>query len=115
MCTLLATSSNERDLGIICDKDLEFSVEISSRTPKANAIIGIIQRTFIFLEASNFTMLFNALVRPHLEYGAAVWNSQLKKNINLLENVQGKATKQVPEMKNQTYEQRLWKLKQPSL
>lgn len=59
--------------------------------------------------------LYTALVRPHLEYGNVVWHPFLQRDIQLLEAVQHRATRLVPGMKNMTYEQRLERMKLPSL
>jgi hypothetical protein len=59
--------------------------------------------------------LFQAVVRPILEYAAAVWSPYTKKDIELIENVQRRATKQVPSLKQLSYTDRLKKLKMPTL
>ena len=59
--------------------------------------------------------LYIALVRPHLEYGNVVWHPHLKKDIRLLESVQQRATKLIPELRNMCYENRLKSLDLPSL
>ena len=104
-----------RDLGVIMDGGLRFQEEIASRTKKANAIVGIIRRTFKHLHIDTFVPLFKSLVRPHLEYGAAVWHPHLRRNIDELEKVQRRATKQVPEVRNLPYELRLERLGLPTL
>ena len=45
----------------------------------------------------------------------AVWSPYLKKHIQALENVQRRATKLVPEVRDLPYEQRLSRLKLPTL
>ena len=60
-------------------------------------------------------MLYKALVRPHLEYANSVWNPYKKKHITALKNVQRRATKFIPGLTDMTYENRLRKLKLPTL
>ena len=49
-----------------------------------------------------------------MEYAAAVWSPYTKKDIELIENVQRRATKQVPSLKQLSYTDRLKKLKMPT-
>ena len=71
--------------------------------------------TFTYIDTPTFLMLYKALVRPHLEYANSVWNPYKKKHITALENVQRRATKLIPGFKDMTYENRLRKLKLPTL
>ena len=75
--------------------------------------MGRISRTYTFLNATSFRYLFQALVRPNLEYAAAVWSPYTKNDIESIENVPRRATKQVPLLKQLSY--RLKKLKMPTL
>ena len=77
--------------------------------------MGLIRRTFTYIDEPTFLMLYKALVRPHLEYANSVWNPYKKKHITALENVQRRAAKFIPGLKNMTYENRLRKLKLPTL
>jgi hypothetical protein len=62
-----------------------------------------------------FSLLFKALVRPHFEYASSVWSPYKKKNIEAIENVQKRATRMLPQMKNLNYQERLKLLKMPTL
>jgi hypothetical protein len=57
----------------------------------------------LYLNEHNFKYLFQALVRPHLEYAAAVWSPYKQYDIDNIENVQRKATKQIPSFKDMDY------------
>ena len=80
--------------------DLKFDEHISEKVKKANAIVGLIRRTFFFLDCRMFKKLYTTFVRPHLEYAQAVWSFHLKKNINILENVLIRETKIVDGLAN---------------
>ena len=60
-------------------------------------------------------LLFVALVRPHLEFANIVWSPRLDKDKKLVKGVQRRATKIILRLKDLTYEQRLEKMKLPSM
>ena len=108
-------TKSEKDIGVVIDSKLSFENHINEKVNKANSIMGVIRRTFEFLDIKTFKILYTALVRPHVEYANQVWNPHLKKHIDLLENVQRRATKSVPGLSKLTYEERLRKIGLPTL
>ena len=98
---------NEKDLGVIFDCNLSFDAHIQSVIGKANRILGIIKRTFTFMDADTFLRLYKTMVRPHLEYANAVWAPHLKRQSRDIERVQRRATKLLPACRNLSYEDRL--------
>ena len=111
----IETCEEEKDLGITFDSNLTFDRHISNITNKANQMIGVIKRTFSFMNKGIFLKLYKALVRSHLEYGNVIWSPHLKRQSILVERVQRRATKLVPECKDMSYTQRLEYLKLYSL
>ncbi|KAJ8040215.1 hypothetical protein HOLleu_14445 [Holothuria leucospilota] len=67
------------------------------------------------LDEQSLKLLFQALVRPQLEYAAAVWSPHFQRDIDAIENVQRRATRLIPSLKGLTYTERLKKLKLPIL
>ena len=112
---VLTRVSSEKDLGVIWDDELNFREEIASRVKKANSIMGVIRRTYVYLDEETFTLLYKGLVRPHLEYAAPVWDPHYKMDKKLLEGVQRRATRQVPSLRKLPYEERLRQLRLPTL
>ena len=55
-------------------------------------------------------MPFYVLVSPHLEYFIQVWSLQHKKDIELIERVQRRATKMIKGLEHVSYEERLREL-----
>ena len=106
----LTASSQEKDLGVLIDDSLEFGKHIKEIVNKANRILGLIRIGFDCLNKEIFMNLYPALVRPLLEYCVQVWSPHKRKHVNLIEGVQRRATKLVPELKNLPYEERLKKL-----
>ena len=102
-----------KDLGVIVDKHLTFSKHIAEKVNKANQIVGLIRRTFVFIDKHNFNLLYKGLVRPHIEYGNIVWSPFRKADINLIEHLQRRATRFLPEINKFDYHKRLEKLNLP--
>ena len=73
----------------------------------ANKLIGFIGRSFEFRTEEIILNLYNALVRPHLEYCVQCWSPYYKKDIEKLEGVQRRMTKLIPRLRNKPYEERL--------
>ena len=105
----------EKDLGIIIDSELIFAEHSSSKVKKANTIVSLIRRSFTYLDCKSFTMIYTAFVHPHLEYAQSVWSPHSQKYVNMLENVQIRATKLVDGLGNLDYEERLRRLNLSSL
>jgi len=104
-----------KDLGVTFDSNLSFKLHIAEKINKANRMLGIIKRNFRGLQYDAFLMLYKAMVRSHLEYANSVWNPYHVQEIKALEQVQMRATKILPSLKNKPYEERLKILKLPTL
>ena len=55
---------------------------------QANRMLGLIKRTIKFKRTDIMLRLYEALVRPHLEYCSEVWSPYFKKEKEQLEKVQ---------------------------
>ena len=105
----------EKDLGITIDANLTFKTHIMNSVNKANQMLGIIKRTFTCINKDVFIPLYKGMIRPHVEYGSCIWSPSMQYLKIAVENVQRRATRLLPEMKNKTYEERLISLNLPSL
>ena len=105
----------ETDLGVTFTLNLNFDKHINDKVKKANMMLGLIKRNFSFIDKNVFNTLYKSLVRPHLEYAQEVWQPYLKRQSKLIESVQRRATKLIPEIKHLTYENRLSYLELPTL
>ena len=81
----LEQSDGEKDIGVLVDEHLNFSMHIQLQVNKANSIMGLNRRTYTYYkDERSFRYLFQALVRPHLEYAAAVWSPYKIRDIEKL-------------------------------
>ena len=62
-----------------------------------------------YKEKSLIIPLYKAIVRPHLEYCIHAWNPHLRKDVDMLDKIQRRATKLIPGLRDLTYEERLIK------
>ena len=53
----------EKDLGVVIDGDLNFEEHMSEKINKANAVMGMIRRTFSFLDCHLFKKLYTTFVK----------------------------------------------------
>ena len=78
-------------------------------------MLGLIIRSFDYLDKNSYIRLYKAMIRPQLEYGNAVWHHYLSKDIDSIEAVQKGFTKLIPGLRDLSYQVRLKHLKLPSL
>ena len=114
MCKMTATPQ-EKDIGVIFDNNLQFNSHITTTVNKCQQILSIIKRSFDFIDENIMTLLYSTLVRPIIEYSNVIWAPHLRKHINMMEAVQRRAIRMVPNLKNLNYHERLKKLNLYSL
>ena len=104
-----------KDIGVTMDSALTFDQHINIKINTANKILGIIRRSYRFLSCEIFLPLYKCMVRSYFDYAVCVWDPYKIKHIKDIEDVQRRATKLIPEIKNCTYPERLKKLNLPTL
>ena len=77
---------------------------------KAYQVLRSIRRSFKHINKQSFLILYKTFIRPHLEFAPQSWNPSLRKDIDLIEKVQQRATKMVSSLKNLDYNTRLQEL-----
>ena len=72
--------------------------------------MAIGRKTYDYMDATTFNLIFKGLVRSNLEYAAPGWSPHTIKYKEIIENVQRRATKMIP-----GFGEHLRKLKLPTL
>ena len=112
---MIEKSLVERDLGPLVSSDLKWATQVEKASKAAKAIMAQIRNSFRYFDAELVRLLNVSLVRPHLEFAVPVWNPYMKKDIEKLENIQHRATRLAPNLRKNSYEYRMKKLRLTTL
>lgn len=105
----------EKDLGVLFQENLTFSAHAANAAKRANIKLGMIKRSFRGFRKKGFLRTYKSIIRPTLEYCNQVWHPMYKKDEDMLEKVQQRATRLVAEIRHLEYSERLRVLQLPTL
>jgi len=106
----IESSPAEKDLGILIEEKLSMMWQCVLAARKANCILGCIKTSMASRSREVVLPLCSALVRPHLESCIQLWSPQHRKDMELLEWVQRRATKMIQALEHLSDGERLREL-----
>ena len=96
--TILSTA--EKDLGATMNANMKVSEQCRIAASKGNQVLGMICRNITYKAKSLIVPLYKAIIRSHLEYCIQAWSPYLRKDIDMLEKIQRRATKLIPGLRD---------------
>ena len=106
----LPTTDQQRDLGIFITKDLKWRKQTEKSLKTAKRVLGFIALNFRYKNKELILPLYKSLSQPRLEHAVQFWSPHLRRDIDKMEKIQRRATKMIPEIRNNSYLQRIQNL-----
>ena len=111
----LASTEEERDIGIRVHKSLKPSAQCQEASRRAMAVLGQISRAFHYRDRRVFINLYKQYVRPHVEFACPAWSPWTVADKTVVERVQERAVKMISGLKGADYAEKLAELRMLSL
>ena len=71
---LVKSSSTQKDLGMILDTKLDFSLHLKNVQSNVNKTIGLLRKLQDTLSRTSLITIFKSFIRPHFDYGDIIYD-----------------------------------------
>ena len=71
---LVKSSSTQKDLGMILDTKLNFSLHLKNVQNNVNETIGLLRKLQDTLSRTSLITIFKSFIRPHFDYGDIIYD-----------------------------------------
>ncbi|GAB0202191.1 hypothetical protein GRJ2_002684700 [Grus japonensis] len=106
----MESSPGKKDKGVLIDEGNNMSWQCAFALQKANSILGYIKKQHDQQVQGGDSAPLLCSGETHLEYCVQLWGPQYKKDMEVLERVQRRATKMIRGLEHLSYEDRLREL-----
>lgn len=90
---LLNEKAHEKYLGLILDHQLNWKMHIQKVKTKLTSLTGTIRSISMCLPRKIKYIIYNSLIKPHLDYLIEIWGTSAKTNLQILQIAQNKLIK----------------------
>ena len=106
----LVEITQERDIGVLINKNLKPSSQCAEASRRANAVLGQVSRAFLYRDCIILLKLYTQIVRCHLKFAVHIWSPWSIADIDILEKVQKQAVNLITGLVGKSYKEKLVEL-----